>query len=675
MKQRTILQRLLEGLTAPLIRLFDTLYRSAYNPLYRSGTLAVGMLLLLLVTGLYLVFFYSVSHPYESLQRIHDQAYLGRWIRAMHRYATDIAIVAVVFHVVQMMIQGRTWGPRVLAWISGSVLLFALMLSTWTGYVMAWDTHGQWLANAGARMIALAPFLNHQIMRTFSGAEPLTGSFFFMNLFLHVAIPLVMVTGIWIHTARLNRARWLPMNSVFVPLLVVLLICSVLISAPLLPKADLQALTGRLPTDLFSGFWLPLLDRWGPGVVAVGFTVCSLGLLMVPWWWRVRRPERKSTVDTDACAGCMQCYKDCPFEAIDMLKRDDGSRRQFAMVNPAKCVSCGLCAGSCDDYNVGPPGRKGDDQLQAAERYLDALGEKIPELCLIYCESNRSMQNTVHKLSLRYPSISPYAVACTGSVHAYAVEHLMKKVPSVLVVSCPEENCVNRRGHELALGRLLGRAGPHLSQDTDLTRIQLISAAGSEYGLIETHVRGLLEKSAESGSGALTPTARWSSIVRTTIAHSVIVLAIAAMSMKDLGTAPTEGVFRLMLELPGNGVESARAWTEEELSSTPAHMRLPQKVVRVPIDYTLLLELDGQEALREHLKPRRDGRLVLFGHDLELEPGTHDVRALLIVDGVTEPRVLYDNELQVRAGEIVLFDYDGRGVQDPDAPKSHEPSD
>ena len=51
-------------------RLFDRLYSSRLNPLYRTGTLAALFLTLALVTGVYLLFVYEVARPYESVRAI-----------------------------------------------------------------------------------------------------------------------------------------------------------------------------------------------------------------------------------------------------------------------------------------------------------------------------------------------------------------------------------------------------------------------------------------------------------------------------------------------------------------------------------------------------------------------------------------------------------------------------
>src|SRR5262249_7181064 len=87
-------------------RLFDRAYGSRYNPLYRTGTLTALFLTLALVTGVYLLFFYEIGRPYESVVAIQRDLLLGRWIRALHRYASDAAVVAVAVHVLRLVVQG-----------------------------------------------------------------------------------------------------------------------------------------------------------------------------------------------------------------------------------------------------------------------------------------------------------------------------------------------------------------------------------------------------------------------------------------------------------------------------------------------------------------------------------------------------------------------------------------
>jgi quinol-cytochrome oxidoreductase complex cytochrome b subunit len=113
---------------------------------------------------------YRVGAPYESVQAIQAQALAGRWLRALHRYAADVAVLAAALHVFRMWAQGRSWGPRTLAWLSGLVLLFLLFVSGWTGYVMVWDEHALILAREGARLLDALPVFAEPLARAFSGS-------------------------------------------------------------------------------------------------------------------------------------------------------------------------------------------------------------------------------------------------------------------------------------------------------------------------------------------------------------------------------------------------------------------------------------------------------------------------------------------------------------------------
>lgn len=52
-----------------------------------------------------------------------------------------------------------------------------------------------------------------------------------------------------------------------------------------------------------------------------------------------------STVDSFLCRGCGECVQACPFAAIEVVTRPDGS--QVAEVTPALCKGCGSCAVAC----------------------------------------------------------------------------------------------------------------------------------------------------------------------------------------------------------------------------------------------------------------------------------------------------------------------------------------
>ena len=104
-------------------------------------------------------------------------------MRGLHRFASDAAVVAAAVHALRLFVQGRSWGPRTLAWVSGLILLFVIFVCGWTGYVMVWDIQAEVLAREGARLLDVLPIFSEPISRGFVGERPIPAAFFFLNLF------------------------------------------------------------------------------------------------------------------------------------------------------------------------------------------------------------------------------------------------------------------------------------------------------------------------------------------------------------------------------------------------------------------------------------------------------------------------------------------------------------
>jgi len=67
-----------------------------------------------------------------------------------------------------------------------------------------------------------------------------------------------------------------------------------------------------------------------------------------------------AVVDEDLCSGCGTCVSICPYQAIELIKLDDGKTR--AKVNEALCMGCGACAAACPSSAMQQKGFK-DKQM------------------------------------------------------------------------------------------------------------------------------------------------------------------------------------------------------------------------------------------------------------------------------------------------------------------------
>ncbi len=469
--------RTLERLAQRTLRAADAavnrLYGWRYNVLHQTGTFVVALLVLLIVTGLYLLIFYRVGEPWGSVARLQDDVLLGRWIRALHRFASDAIVIATVLHAWRLFAQARSWGRRALAWTSGVVLFAMLFVSGWTGYVLVWDSFGAELAFSGARMFDALPVLSEPVRRIFAGDQAIPSAFFFINLFLHIALPLGVGAGLWIHLSHIARPTLFPPRVLMYTAGAALLVLSVLFPAPLAPEASLLSVGQRTPVDLFFAFWLPWANSLPPWLAWVGAILTFGFAVSIPLLTRRPRTEEwaPSVVDEQYCTGCNQCPQDCPWEAITMIPREGQRGLQSALVarvDPSRCVSCGICAGSCAPMGVGPAERTGRDQIIQLRALHASPEPRVWRPVAICCEHAAPE----HQEALRQHNAEVRLVPCAGNLHTSVIElSLRAGTPGVMVFTCPPRDCRGREGPKWLHERLYNDREAELQARVDRTRV------------------------------------------------------------------------------------------------------------------------------------------------------------------------------------------------------------
>ncbi len=135
----------LERLTLQLERPLGWLIRdSRFNPLYHTGTITIFLLFVILVSGIYLTLFYPFGFTvsYEAVSKM-EANLVSRIIRALHRYASDAAVIFALLHGWRTFFQDRFRGPRWLAWTTGIGMALVVWFIGVTGYWLIWDERAQ----------------------------------------------------------------------------------------------------------------------------------------------------------------------------------------------------------------------------------------------------------------------------------------------------------------------------------------------------------------------------------------------------------------------------------------------------------------------------------------------------------------------------------------------------
>lgn len=136
-----------------------------FNYSYFLGVISFYMFLVLTVTGMLLMLYYrpTVELAYrDMLDFKYGVIPFGMFMRNAHRWAAELMVIAVMFHMLRVFYSGAYKPPRQFNWIFGVILLVLTLLLSYTGYLLPWDQLALWAVTVGANMASYTPFLGYR---------------------------------------------------------------------------------------------------------------------------------------------------------------------------------------------------------------------------------------------------------------------------------------------------------------------------------------------------------------------------------------------------------------------------------------------------------------------------------------------------------------------------------
>jgi cytochrome b-561 len=143
------------------------------------GTISAALLLLLVVSGLPLLFLYvpSVERAYASVKDIEWVVTFGSWIRSVHRLSAHLMVAAVFLHLVRVFLTGaykngagrgqrREWN-----WVLGVAMLLSTLFLSFTGYLLPWDQLAFWAVTVGTNIAASIPWIGAEVRELLIGGR------------------------------------------------------------------------------------------------------------------------------------------------------------------------------------------------------------------------------------------------------------------------------------------------------------------------------------------------------------------------------------------------------------------------------------------------------------------------------------------------------------------------
>lgn len=436
------------------------IYSSRLNPIYYLGAITVFLLILDVVSGIYLFFFYDVDpqRAYQSVEAI-SSSFLGNLMRGVHRYSSDGLILFAVLHMIHMILTDRFRMFRWVAWVSGVGTLLIFIVIGLSGYLLVWDERAQLAGLLTAKFFSVIPIFGHALMSAFLGTDVKNlGGLFRILLFGHIAVTILLVFTLWVHVMRISRPRLFPPRYLMILLTLYTVAVSILFPARSDPPADLGKIPFGMSLDWFylTGFplfkVLPLSLNW---VVFLGF----FGLLAIfPWLIKGRRNPPARVIE-DVCEGCRQCFEDCPYEAIYMRRVSPEEEKAFVI--ESKCAGCGICVASCS-YGASTVDTVPHSSI------LQVVAREKPELVVFRCPFSAEVKER--------EGVRVFTLPCAGAVNTLWMKEMLKHSKGVMLVSCDGPDCYFREGVRWSEERFLRRRRPRLLRNLEGGRIRILEA-------------------------------------------------------------------------------------------------------------------------------------------------------------------------------------------------------
>ena len=172
------------------------------------GTIAAFLLLILIVTGVLLMFFYvpSTQMAYWSIKDITYVVGFGWLLRNQHRWAAHLMVLTVFLHMLRVFFTGAYRAQRAVNWLVGLVLLLMTLFLSFTGYLLPWDQLAFWAVTVGTNIAKEAPLVGSAMRFVLLGGNEIGQSALVRFYVLHIVVlPAAVVVLFAYHMWRVRR--------------------------------------------------------------------------------------------------------------------------------------------------------------------------------------------------------------------------------------------------------------------------------------------------------------------------------------------------------------------------------------------------------------------------------------------------------------------------------------
>lgn len=186
-----------------------------FNFWYFFGSLALMVLVIQILTGIFLVMHYKpdaslnaagVPVAFASVEYIMRDVPGGWIIRYMHSTGASAFFIVVYLHMFRGLLYGSYRKPRELIWIFGTLIFLALMAEAFMGYLLPWGQMSFWGAQVIVNLFSAIPLIGPDLSLVIRGdyvvSDATLNRFFSFHV---IAVPLVLIGLVAAHIVALHE--------------------------------------------------------------------------------------------------------------------------------------------------------------------------------------------------------------------------------------------------------------------------------------------------------------------------------------------------------------------------------------------------------------------------------------------------------------------------------------
>ncbi|WP_344765506.1 cytochrome bc complex cytochrome b subunit [Actimicrobium antarcticum] len=197
----------------PLTKLWNDQWGQYYAPknfnwFYIFGSLAMLVLVMQIVTGIFLVMHYKpdANLAFASVEYIMRDVPWGWLVRYMHSTGASAFFIIIYLHMTRALLYGSYRKPRELIWLFGVAIFLCLMGEAFMGYLLPWGQMSYWGAQVIVNLFGAIPFIGPDLSLWIRGdyvvSDATLNRFFAFHV---IAIPLVLLGLVVSHLIALHE--------------------------------------------------------------------------------------------------------------------------------------------------------------------------------------------------------------------------------------------------------------------------------------------------------------------------------------------------------------------------------------------------------------------------------------------------------------------------------------